>query len=94
MDYHALAVDITDLERAQLRTAHACGVPGHEQSALIEIACGVDETGYFFSANDDGEPLAALWIGNVNVLGQEVPVQCLDEKEAQCRCILRHRSRR
>jgi hypothetical protein len=51
-DHHALTIEVTDLERAKFGPWHGGGIQGHEQGAVIEIACRIDEPGYFLRAED------------------------------------------
>jgi hypothetical protein len=41
------------------------------QGAVIEIACRIDEPGYFLRAEDYGQPSGGF--GKRNVLGQKIP---------------------
>src|SRR5215472_19302491 len=52
-DPHALAVDVTDLETAKFGASHRGGIQGHEQGAVIEIACRIDQPGHFLQAEHD-----------------------------------------
>ena len=52
-DHHALAVDVTDLETAKFGASHRGGIQGHEQGAVIEIACRIDQPGHFLQAEHD-----------------------------------------
>ena len=70
-DHHALTIEVTDLETAKLGPSHGGGIQGHEQGAVIEIACCIDEPGYFLRAEDYGQPSGGF--GKRNVLGQKIP---------------------
>ena len=70
-DHHALTVDVTDLETAQFAPSHGGRIQGHEQGAVIEIACRIDEPGHFLRAEHDGQPSGRF--GKRNVLGQKMP---------------------
>src|SRR5215472_5420432 len=54
-DHPALTVDVTDLETAKFGASHASGIQGHQQGAVIEIACRIDEPRHFLRAEHDGE---------------------------------------
>jgi len=56
------------------------------QGAVIEIAGRADESS---RAEHNRQSLAGFW--KRNVLGEKVPIQCLDEREAQGGHILRDR---
>ena len=70
-DAELLTVDVADLETAQFGTSHGGGIQGHEQGAVIEIACRIDEPRHFFRAEHDGQ--ASGRFGKRNVLGQKMP---------------------
>ena len=68
-DHHALTIEVTDLEMAKFGPSHGGGIQGHEQGAVIEVACRIDEPGYFLRAEDYGQPWGGF--GKRNVLGQK-----------------------
>src|SRR5215469_4700011 len=70
-DHHALTVDVTDLETAKFGTSHGGGIQGHEQGAVIEIVCRIDEPRHFLRAEYDGQPPGRF--GERNVLGEKMP---------------------
>src|SRR5580704_6676481 len=70
-DHHALTIEVTDLETAKFGPSHGGGIQSHEQGAVIEIACRIDEPGYFLRAEDYGQPSGGF--GKRNVLGQKIP---------------------
>jgi len=47
------------------------GIQGHEQGAVIEIACRIDQPRHFLRAEHDGQAPGRLRKGNV--LGQKMP---------------------
>ena len=88
---HALAVDVGDLQPGDLGAAHAGAVEHHQQGALEQAAAGIDQTCYFFPAQDVGQLPAHLGIGQE--LAELVPVQGADEEESQCGHAVLDRSR-
>src|SRR5215472_12697591 len=89
-DHHAPAIDIIRPQTTQFGPAHAGGIQGHEQSAVIEIAGRLNQAGYLFGTEDSGE--SSRLFGKRNVLGQEAPAQCFYEEETQRRGVLGHGS--
>jgi hypothetical protein len=49
-DHHALAVDVAHLEQRYFCAPHARAIERHKQSALHEVAGGVDKPGDFIQA--------------------------------------------
>jgi hypothetical protein len=57
--------DVTDLETAKFGASHGGGIQSHEQGAVIEVACRIDEPGHFLRAEHDGQPPGRFGKGNV-----------------------------
>jgi hypothetical protein len=88
-NHHAFAIDVANLETTEFVAAHGGGIQGHEQGAVIEVAGRVDESSHLLRAEHGRQSLVGFW--KRNVLGEEMPMQCLDEQEAQGGDILRDR---
>ena len=82
MDDHALAVDVGDLEPGEFGAAHAGSVKHHQQGALKQTAAGVDQTCDFFLAEDVGQLLPRLGIGQE--LTELMAMKRAHEEEPQC----------
>src|SRR5215831_5652283 len=53
-DHHALTVDVTDLETAKFGPSHGGRIQGHEQGAVIEVACRIDKPSHFLRTEHEG----------------------------------------
>jgi hypothetical protein len=54
VDEHGLAIDVLDLQVAQLAIPHAGGVEDHEEGAVQQVASGIDQLGDFLHGQDSG----------------------------------------
>jgi len=81
VDHDAFAVDIGDLECAQLGSPQPCGVQSHEDCAVHQIAGGVDQSGNLVLAEDGRQ--RALPLREWNMVRQIRPSECLNEEKPQ-----------
>jgi hypothetical protein len=80
---HAPAIDVPDLQMAQLRVSHAGRVQDHQHRAMRQTVGGVDHPRHFLDAQNLRQPTRGFGIGRVV---EQVPaLQRLDEEEAQRR---------
>jgi hypothetical protein len=52
VDHHTLAVDVCNFQVRQFGTTHSSGIEHHQQSAMKGSACAIDQSRYFFLAED------------------------------------------
>ena len=81
MNDHALAVDVADLQPAQLGTADTRRVQGHQNRAVEQVAGRIDEFGHLLRAQDLRQFAVAL--GKGQAVHHKVAFQGLDVEEAQ-----------
>src|SRR5579864_3666449 len=79
--HHALAVNVGDLETAQLSAPQAGRVEGHQYGAVVEVARRADQQGDFIRAEDHRQPQALFWIRQI--LLHVSPLQHLDVEKAE-----------
>src|ERR1035438_4188557 len=91
MEDHALAVDVGDLQPGQFGAAHAGSVKHQQQGALKQAAAGVDQTCDFFLAEDVGQLLPHLGIGQK--LAELMTMKRANVEEPQCGHVVLDRSR-
>ena len=78
---HSSAIDIADLQAGKLGAARTGAVEGHQNGAIQRSRRSIDELGYFFLTENNGQAIALLGIGSVgNAPG---PLERLDVEEAQ-----------
>jgi hypothetical protein len=65
MEDHAGAVDVLDAEPGDLGEPQAAGVGGHQQGAVLGVLQRVAEAGHLVLAEDDGELLGCLGVGDL-----------------------------
>ena len=81
MNYHALAVDVGNLEIGQFGAPHADGIQGDQDGAVDGSESGFDKPGNFIGAQDDGEVQSLLRVrGLLHVPGL---FERLDEEKPQ-----------
>jgi hypothetical protein len=78
-NHHALTVDVSDFELAEFRAPHGGGIERHDQGAVKEVTGGVNQARDFLGAEYGRESFPEL--GERNIVGAEVPVKSLEEKE-------------
>jgi len=91
-DDHALAVDISPLQARRLRTSHPGAIEQHQQRAVEQGSTRVDQTRYFFLAEDAGKLLRHAWIRNV--LAELIALQRTHVEKTQCGYVVLDRARR
>ena len=79
--HHALAVNVSDLETAELGPAQACRVEGHQYGAVVEVARCANQLGNFTRAEDHRQPQAFFRIRQI--LLHVSPLEHLDIEEAE-----------
>ena len=89
-DHHAFLVDVLWTQTTQLGAAHTSGVQGHGDSAVPQVAGGVDEARHFLSAQYDGD-LSTWESRKGQIIAQEALLQDLVEQEPQRGCMHRDR---
>ena len=82
MDEHGLAIDVLDLQVAQLAIPHAGGVEDHEEGAVQQVASGIDQSGDFLHGQDRGQSAWMLGIGDIG--RWQVALQSLIEEKPEC----------
>ena len=83
VNQHPPAVDVGDLQMAQLRVPHAGRVQDHQHRAVRQTVGGVDHPRHLLDTQDLGQPPRGFGIRRV--VEQIPPLQRLHEEEAQRR---------
>jgi len=81
VDHHASAVDVLRLQAADLRAAHAGGVEGHEDGAVVEVGGMFDESRGLLGAEHGRQGAGSL--GQGQVVTPERAFEDLEIKEAE-----------
>jgi hypothetical protein len=84
VQHHPPAVDVGDLQPAQLSPAYAGRIERHHHRTMHQVAGRIDQTGHFFLAEHGRQTLVLL--RKRDRIGQVRPTQRLDEQEAQRCC--------
>jgi hypothetical protein len=82
VNQHPPAVDIRELQMAELRVPHAGRVQDHQHRAVRQTVGGVDHPRHFLDAQDLRQ--SPRGFGVRRVVEQVPPLQRLHEEEAQC----------
>ena len=91
MNQHAPAIDVPDLQLAQLRVAHAGRVQDHQHRAVRQTVGRVDHPRHLLDAEDLRQPSRGFGIRRVV---EQIPtLQGLHEEEAQRRDVEADRQR-
>src|ERR1700730_10221415 len=91
MDDHALSVGVGHLDPGELGATHAGSIKNHQQGALKQTAAGVDQPCDFFLAEDVGQLLPRLGIGQI--LTELMAMKRAYEEEPQRGHVVLDRSR-
>ncbi len=89
--HHALAIDVSGFQAAQLGAAHASGVQRHEHGLVKQVAGRADQQRYLIRAEDLRQ--LAMPLGHREIIQQVVPFQRLVEEEAESGHVLLHGAR-
>src|ERR1700693_2748695 len=81
---HALAVYVLHAKPDQFTASNAGRVKQHENSARLEIACGINQLGYLLCTQDPRNAVMGV-LGVRNGVGWKPAFQRAHEKESQCR---------
>src|SRR5579872_4798589 len=87
--HHALAVDVAHLQSAQLGTAEASTVEGHEHRAVVQVARRRDQLPDLARTKNHRQPKALFWIWQI--LLHVSTLQHLDIQEAESADVQDHR---
>jgi hypothetical protein len=78
---NALSIDVANLQSGHFRASHTCAVQGHQQGALLEIACCID--GCTTSCQTQHRRQATFLFGIGQIFPKLVPLQRAHKEKSQ-----------